>query len=155
MTIMGDPYYLNDSGTGNYRAKPGEYINISKDGTMYIHNGEVDVKVNFKTPIDYGYEPGKGDKEGHLKFNDALSTTSYSGVYQLIEVHNKFAQGIFTQDLVMVRRPMQKGTDSKDGAAKEDKLVTTGGSRKKFNDDIYASKYGGGYAAYAQGGGGM
>lgn len=155
MTIMGDPYYLNDSGTGNYRAKPGEYINISKDGTMYIHNGEVDVKVNFKTPIDYGYEPGKGDKEGHLKFEDALSTTSYSGVYQLIEVHNKFAQGIFTQDLVMVRRPMQKGTDSKEGAAKEDKLVTTGGSRKKFNDDIYAAKYGGGYAAYAQGGGGM
>ena len=47
LTIMGDPYFIMDSGTGNYQAEPGEYINISKDGTMYIHNGEVDISINF------------------------------------------------------------------------------------------------------------
>jgi len=151
MEIMGDPYFLTDSGTGNYRAKPGEYINLSKDGTMYIHNGEVDVKVNFKTPIDYGYNPGKGDKEGHLKFDDAIVSTSYSGVYQVIDVTSRFSQGLFTQSLTLVRRPMQSGTDTKEAPGDEQKLITEGGERKQFNDDVYVAQLQGGYAQGAIG----
>lgn len=146
LTIMGDPYFIMDSGTGNYQAEPGEYINISKDGTMYIHNGEVDIKINFKTPIDYKYNgEGKGDGDGHLTFDDAFATTPYSGVYQVIQVTNYFREGQFTQDLQLVRRPMQQDLDTKEAPTKDEKMISSSGVRKKFNEDSYIANYTGGY----------
>ena len=47
MTIMGDPYYIADSGMGNYSAGTTPIINITEDGTMDYQSSEVDVLINF------------------------------------------------------------------------------------------------------------
>ena len=49
MEIWGDPYYIADSGMGNYNAlKTPGMININSDGTMDYQSGEVDVLINFR-----------------------------------------------------------------------------------------------------------
>ena len=46
LTILGDPYYIADSGMGNYNALqvPG-VLNITADGSMNYQNGEVDIET--------------------------------------------------------------------------------------------------------------
>jgi len=103
LTIMGDPYYISDTGLGNYNSMPDD-INpaLTKDGAMNYQNGEVDVVINFKTPIDY-------NSSGRMVFPEqyALPVTSFSGLYRVIKVENTFQKGQFKQVLELVRRPLQ------------------------------------------------
>jgi hypothetical protein len=41
LTILGDPYYLATSGTGNYTATATNFQNLTSDGEMNYQNGEV------------------------------------------------------------------------------------------------------------------
>jgi len=145
LEIMGDPYFLMDSGTGNYKASPTEYINLSSDGTMYIHNGEVDVMVSFKSPLDYGYAgAGEGDKQGYMSFDNGYEITAYSGVYHVTTVTNNFSNGEFTQTLQLVRRPMQKGIDNESAPASppEEKAIKTSGVQEIYYAEDYLGLYG-------------
>lgn len=102
MTIMGDPYYIADSGVGNYNSENSQFINVSADGTVDYQNGEVDVELNFKTPIDYR-------DDGIMGFpSDQISVNQFSGLYQVITVMNQFQDGQFKQVLELVRRSNQK-----------------------------------------------
>ena len=105
MTIMGDPYFIADSGTGNYtNTNSTSKMNLTATGSVDYQSGEVDVLVNFFTPVDLN--PDKGaiifakdiNKELHVPF---------SGLYQVILVKNSFSKGKFTQELEMTRRPNQ------------------------------------------------
>lgn len=99
--ILGDPYYLMDSGMGNYRAKGTPYMNMTQDFTMDYENGQVDVKFNFRTPIDY-------NSDGFMDFaSDFHNLPEFSGLYQVNEVTSTFSRGVFTQDLRILRRPRQ------------------------------------------------
>lgn len=102
MTIWGDPYYIADSGMGNYNAGATQLINVTKDGTMDYQSGEVDVQVNFRTPLDIG-------KDGFYSFpgGGSVPVQSFSGLYQVIYVTNKFNEGQFTQIMEMIRRRNQ------------------------------------------------
>jgi len=42
LEIIGDPYFIQQSGTGNFTAQETEYKNLNSDGTMNHQNGEVD-----------------------------------------------------------------------------------------------------------------
>lgn len=99
-TIWGDPFYIADSGMGNYSAAPATF-NMTTDGTMNYQNGEVDIDINFRTPIDYAGSymefPGGG----------FAAVGQFSGVYQVLFVNNKFSNGQFTQELQTIRRPKQ------------------------------------------------
>jgi len=144
MEIQGDPYFLMDSGTGNYKSSPTEYINLSSDGTMYIHNGEVDVMVTFKSPIDYGYAgAGEGDKQGYMSFDNGYEVTAYSGVYHVTTVTNNFSNGEFTQTLQLVRRPMQAGIDNESAppAPPEEKAIKTNGLQEIYYAEDYLGLY--------------
>ena len=104
MDIWGDPYYIADSGMGNYNAEGGESPNITADGAMDYQYGEVDVLVNFRTPIDIG-------KDGQMMFPE-LGTkvvSQFSGLYQVTMVRNKISANKFTQMLTMLRRRNQEG----------------------------------------------
>lgn len=102
--IWGDPYYIADSGMGNYNASEiPNAININIDGAMDYQNSEVDILVNFRTPLDIG-------KDGFMEF-PSLGTKpvgAFSGLYQVTQVTNKFVGGKFTQELTTLRRRNQE-----------------------------------------------
>lgn len=99
--ILGDPYYLMDSGMGNYRASGTERPNLTQNMTANYENGQVDVIFNFRTPIDY-------NENGFMDFaSDFHNLPEFSGLYQVNEVTSTMSRGVFTQDLRILRRPRQ------------------------------------------------
>jgi hypothetical protein len=101
--IWGDPYYIADSGMGNYNAPeiPG-ILNINPNGSIDYQSSEVDVLINFRTPIDIGADgmmdyPGAGTRP----------VGAFSGLYQVLTVKNKFSGNRFTQELETIRRRNQ------------------------------------------------
>lgn len=101
MTIIGDPYYIADSGMGNYNSESTQYINITADGSMNYQESEVDVIVNFRTPLDY-------NESGQMEFpEDTVPVNTFSGLYRVLKVTNSFSSGKFTQELQLIRRRNQ------------------------------------------------
>ena len=111
LSILGDPYYLGDSGMGNYSAKSTNYQNLNADGAMDYQSGEVDIVVNFRTPVDSNMLTGLYDFPGGTKM-----INQFSGLYQVLQVESVFERGKFRQTLEMVRRPNQEVESSKKGA---------------------------------------
>jgi hypothetical protein len=106
MEILGDPYYIMDSGMGNYSAQTSQYDNVNTDGSMDYQNGEVDITVTFRTPIDY-------NAEGQMDFGSSVKAVEpFSGLYQVTFVNSKFSGGQFTQDLQLIRRRNQELEES-------------------------------------------
>jgi hypothetical protein len=95
MTILGDPYYLSDTGMGNYHAGGSGYIN--GDGAMPWDKGEIHVIVNFKTPADFDTETGLYD------FGTVTTVDQFSGLYRVLKGDSIFQKGKFTQTLTLVR----------------------------------------------------
>jgi hypothetical protein len=102
LQIWGDPFYIADSGMGNYDA-PTLGFNVTADNSMEYQNGEVDVELYFRTPIDYG-------EDGNMKFPAAggKAIGSFSGLYQVTTVKNNFNANKFTQTLSLIRRRNQE-----------------------------------------------
>lgn len=114
MKIIGDPYYIAQSGLGNYFSAPSQYSNLNSDGTVNWTSGEVDIRVNYRSPIDINQGTGLYNF-GAKTFKDpetgkSQSVSQFSGLYQLIYVDSFFNNGQFTQDLKALRRPMQEST---------------------------------------------
>jgi len=114
LKIHGDPFYIVDGGIGNYLGIENPlHSQITVDGAMNPRNGEVDVILSFRTPIDYD-----GD-DGFVKypFGGFLPVAMFSGVYQVITVNNVFNKGQFTQELDLVRKRGQELGSLKDIAS--------------------------------------
>jgi hypothetical protein len=104
LDIMGDPYFIADSGQGNYNSPNIGILNINGDGGMEYQNSEVDILINFRTPIDY-----KDDESGKMLFpEDTLRLTPFSGLYRVLFVRNSWQQNKFVQTLDLIRRPNQE-----------------------------------------------
>lgn len=100
-TIMGDPYFLADSGLGNFSSTGTGSFNVTKDLTMDYQSGEVDIAIVFRTPIDYNSSTGLMD------FGDTSIVRHFSGLYKVNEVKHRFNSGKFTQELSLMRRRNQ------------------------------------------------
>jgi len=125
LEIIGDPYYLADSGMGNYHASS-KLFNLTSDHTMNYANGEVHIVIEFKTPVDYPYD--NGTKDGFMNFKDkSVPVKAFSGVYQVIRVNNVISEGKFTQKLHCIRVRNQFGKDTQQEPT-QDKLVTINNS---------------------------
>ena len=98
MEILGDPYFIADSGVGNYNSDGTNYPNINSDNTINHQNGEVDIMLNFRTPIDIG------DGEGYQFDGASMGLESFSGLYQVLTVTNRFSENVFTQTINGIRR---------------------------------------------------
>ena len=108
MKILGDPYYLADSGLGNFSNSGTGRFNITKSGAMDYQSGDVDVIVNFRTPLDYNPETGIMD------FGNSQIVSQFSGLYKVNEVSHKFNKGKYTQELKMLRRQNQQPVPDSD-----------------------------------------
>ena len=97
LTIMGDPYYVCDNGLGNYNTEAEDFINIDRYGNMNYENGQVDIIVNFNTPIDLG--PNQP-----MLFD---TVPQFSGLYFVYSLLSSWRNGQFTQELKITRRPNQ------------------------------------------------
>jgi len=104
MTILGDPYYLSDSGLGNFtNTNSTNRINLTATGAMDYQSSEVDVLINFLTPVDL-------NSSGSLTFPEDIKPEleiPFSGLYKVITVKSSFVKGKFTQVLNLARRANQ------------------------------------------------
>jgi hypothetical protein len=105
MDIIGDPYYIAHSGTGNYTASASQYSNLNADGSVNYENGEVDIMVNFRTPIDINQATGLYNMGKSAKTAPVMQ---YSGLYCVQNLTSKFKGGVFEQTLSGFRRPQQE-----------------------------------------------
>jgi hypothetical protein len=96
--ILGDPYYIADSGMGNYNAQTTSFTNINADGTINHQSGQVHILLNFLTPIDIDEPSGRYKMDG-----PQVGVSNFSGLYQVIGVNNNFSGNLFTQELELVK----------------------------------------------------
>ena len=108
MEIIGDPYFIIQSGTGTYTSPPSQFKNLNADGTVNHQSGEVDIIVNFRTPIDINQTTGMYD----FGSGTTKPVMAFSGLYCINNVESHFKQGKFTQNLIGFRRPAQEMTVS-------------------------------------------
>ena len=88
LEIWGDPYFLPDTHIGNHETTRG----------MNYQQAEVDIILNFNTPIDFD------SSNTILTFS---SLDQFVGLYKIVQVRHSFTGGMFKQTLTMVRRPGQ------------------------------------------------
>src|SRR5574343_187074 len=102
LTILGDPYFIADSGLGDWSNTHTGTFNMTETGAVNYQNGEVDILINFRTPIDINTDTGVYD------FGETQKLDHFSGLYQVITVTNTFEKGLFKQDLHLIRRRDQE-----------------------------------------------
>lgn len=124
--IWGDPYYLPDSGLGNYSARnSGQTATLTADGAIDYQRNEVDILVNFRTPVDY-------NNEGGMEFqSDTTLVRGFSGFYKVISVNSVISGNKFTQTLQLVRRKNQ----SNDGISTSRVVQESQGNGKNPNQN--------------------
>ena len=102
MTIVGDPVYLLSANINKRTQLEADEIE-TVDGEANAFTRQCDVIFNFGTALDYPtQEEIKGGKNTMI-----LQPSYYSGVYQVTKVQNNFSEGVFQQELTMIRRPNQ------------------------------------------------
>jgi hypothetical protein len=106
LTILGDPYYLGDSGFGNFVSKQLKGIeSMNADHSIDYINNEVHILVNFRTPIDIDMSTGTYDFGTPTRVVD-----KFSGLYQVTTCANNFSKGKFTQQIELMRINGQNAT---------------------------------------------
>lgn len=102
LEILGDPYWMVDSGIGNYLAEPSEENKLTTlDGTMNYEGSDVYIYVTFRTPIDVN------ENTGLYQFPDSGKESPFSGIYKVIQCESQFSDGTFKQKLKCIRMPLQ------------------------------------------------
>ena len=104
MEIIGDPYFIVQSGTGNFTAKPTQYSNLNSEGSINHQSGEVDILVNFRTPVDINQNTGLYD----FGKNSTAPVAMFSGLYMVRIIDSTFSKNEFKQVLQLQRRPLQE-----------------------------------------------
>lgn len=98
LEIFGDPYFIFDSGLGNFTAEAAG-LNINTDGQLEYQRSECDVILNFRTPIDYDEDMGT------VVFpEETILVSQFSGLYKVISISNRFNGGKFLQVIKLLRR---------------------------------------------------
>ena len=106
LEIWGDPYWIINSGMGNYTSKPVEGVkDLNKDGSCNWQTSEVHIWVYFRSPLDVNQTTGLYDFKSQ-NHTESLSLSSkagpaigFSGIYCVNRVTTYFRQGQFRQVL--------------------------------------------------------
>jgi hypothetical protein len=98
--ILGDSYWLSDSGVGGYIADADPTSLSTADGAVNYEAGDSFVYLRFRSPI----EP-KEDNGDYLFVDKADSP--FSGIYKVIKVEHIVNDGVFKQSLKAIRMPLQ------------------------------------------------
>lgn len=115
LEILGDPYWLVDTGFSNYFASaPSPTSQITDDGTMNYESGNVYVYLTFRTPADVNPMTGLYD------FSLAGKESPFGGIYRVNSCENTFNDGMWKQKLKLLRMPGPQGPE-KTATENEDK----------------------------------
>jgi hypothetical protein len=107
LEIMGDPYWIVDSGMGNYFSPaPSPVSQITNDGTMNYESGNIYIYLTFKTPADINETTGLYD------FSVAGKDSPFSGIYRVNMCENTFSDGQWKQKLKCLRMPGPQGPEA-------------------------------------------
>lgn len=99
LEILGDTYWLMDSGMGNYFSPTVDDKDlITLDGTANYESGMVYVYITFRTPVDLNDTTG---------LYNLPKENTFTGIYRVTECQSKFSSGKFIQSLKCVRMPGQ------------------------------------------------
>lgn len=146
LQIMGDPYYISDSGTGNYMSAQGSTWFADENGHIDHVRSQQFIELNFKTPYDYSASsstvefPVTKDEAGGVKVRQ------FSGLYKVTYVKSEFNQGKFIQTLSLLRMNTQTELDyKKQKGPEEDQGPAEEGTIAKNHLPGYG--YGGGHHA--------
>lgn len=102
LEIMGDTYWLLESGMSNHFVKPGEQSDfILEDGTANYEGTEVYIYLSFRTPIDIS------ETTSLYEFSSEGKESSFSGIYRVTQCESMFNDGMFKQKLRCLRIPLQ------------------------------------------------
>lgn len=104
LKILGDPYFLGDSGFGNFYAAPTSNENINASGSAST-SSDVLVELNFRTPLDIDHEAG-----GYSFAESGKIIPQFSGLYKVVLCDSSFSKGKFEQVLTMYRLPSNFAT---------------------------------------------
>jgi len=103
MRIIGDPDFIKqDDVLYNSYWYKGSQARIFPGGSFWMDNGELTVRVNINSPVDYDDETGLA-----IPNLGPFTNNLYSGIYKVVEVENIFYRGKFEQVLDIVRAPIQ------------------------------------------------
>jgi len=129
LEIIGDPYWISDSGMGNYLGDiydgpnaglPAEDAMREKGGSLNYQGTDTYIRVIFRTPVEPNL--GTSGQGGLYNFPPGEKINPYSGIYKVIRCNNKFSDGKFTQTLECTRMPNQPWDyDPYDGPTPTDK----------------------------------
>ena len=115
LEIWGDPFWIVNSGMGNYTSKPVPGIkDLCKDGSVNWQTSEVHTWVYFRSPVDINPVTGMYDfKSGNYTQDLTLSskaapTIGFTGLYCVNRVTSSFRQGQFRQTLKGYRLSQQE-----------------------------------------------
>jgi hypothetical protein len=113
LEIIGDPYWMTDTGLGNYVGSfygeeggrnQGPYVMVDGNGGMNYQGSDIYIRIVFATPI----EPNLGTSgQGGLYSFPKGRVNPYSGLYKVIHCNSSFKDGKFTQVLECTRMPNQ------------------------------------------------
>lgn len=102
LEILGDPYWMVDSGIGNYFSPPSNENKLTTaDGTMNYEGSDVYIYITFKTPKDID------EQTGLYQFPNDSRESPFSGIYKVTMCENLFDDGVFKQRLKCIRMPLQ------------------------------------------------
>jgi hypothetical protein len=86
LEILGDPYWLIDSGLSNYFSEVASPVSqITNDGTMNYESGNVYIYLTFRTPADIN------EKTGLYDFSVAGKDSPFGGIYRVNMCENSFS----------------------------------------------------------------
>jgi hypothetical protein len=106
LEILGDPYWLVDTGFSNYFVgAPSPTSQITDDGTMNYESGNVYVYLTFRTPADVNPVTGLYD------FSIAGKESPFGGIYRVNMCENTFNDGQWKQKLKLLRMPGPQGPE--------------------------------------------
>jgi hypothetical protein len=105
LKIMGDPFWIANSGMGNFTTVATDQINVTPEASVDYQSSEVHAVINFRSPTDI-------DQASGLYKKDTDSTSMFSGLYKVVTVESHFKDGQFTQTLKGFRVPNQQNGQS-------------------------------------------
>lgn len=99
LEILGDTYWIVDSGYSNYFSPARPEAQITEDGSMNYESGDVYIYLTFRTPADVD------ETTGLYNFNGLVQESPFGGIYRVTQVESSFQDGVWRQKLTCLRMP--------------------------------------------------
>jgi len=120
LEVLGDPYWMVDSGIGNYfAAADSPTTQITSDGTMNYESGNVYIYISLRTPADVNTLTGLYD------FSIAGKESPFGGIYRVNMCENTFSDGNWKQKLKCLRMPGPQGPEVNETVTGDKAAVVT------------------------------